>query len=80
MRVFFVRMLRRLKQNVVAGIRLALFLKVRVLDFRISPEDYTALFVFNLLVWLVVGMLRFGFSGALNPAALSLHTFTVGAS
>ena len=71
MRVFFVRLLRRLKQNLVAGIRLALFLKVRVLDFRISPEDYTALFVFNLLVWLVVGMLRFGFSGALNPAALT---------
>jgi hypothetical protein len=65
-------LLHRLKQNIFAGTRLALFLRVRVLDFRISPEDYAALFAFNLLVWLGAGMLRGGFPGAVNWAALTI--------
>ena len=77
MRAALTRLLRDLKQNVIAGIRLALFLRVRALDFRVSPEDYAALFAFNLLVWLAAGMLRLGFPGELNPAALTLPLLQV---
>lgn len=66
------RLLRGLKQNVLSGIRLALFLKVRALDFRVSAEDYAVLFVFNLLVWLAAGMARIGFPGVLNLSALTI--------
>jgi hypothetical protein len=71
------RLLRDLKQNVSAGIRLALFLRVRALDFRVSPEDYVVLFAFNLLVWLAAGMLRVGFPGVFNAAALTVPLLQV---
>ncbi len=77
MRAAFMRSLRDLKQNVNSGIRLALFLRVRALDFRVSPEDYVVLFVFNLLVWLAAGMLRIGFPGAFNAAALTVPMLQV---
>lgn len=64
--------LRRLRQNVLAGFRLGLFLRVRPLDFRVSAEDYAVLLVFNLLVWLGAGMLQTGFPGVLNLAALNV--------
>ncbi len=66
------RLLQGLKHNVIAGTRLALFMRVRTLDFRVSAEDYAVLFVFNLLLWLVGGMLRAGFPGAVNLSALTV--------
>jgi hypothetical protein len=65
-------LLQGLQRNVLAGTRLALFLRVRMLDFRVSAEDYAALFVFNLVVWLGGGMLRAGFPGTVNWSALTI--------
>jgi len=63
-------LLQRLKRNLVAGVRLAAFLPVSRYDFRVSPGDFTLLFAFNLLAWLVGGMLRGGFPGYVDYAAL----------
>lgn len=63
-------LLRRLFRNVRAGLRLALFMRVRPLDFRVSAEDYAALVVLNLLVWIACGVFRGGFPGYIEPAAL----------
>jgi len=60
-----------LKRNLLAGTRLALFLPVRALDFRISIGQYVALVVASLGFWLVVGMLRAGFPGTVDFGALT---------
>ena len=65
-------LLRGLKHNLGAGVRLALFLRVSRYDFRISPGDFALLWVFNLLVWLAGGMLRGGFPGYVDFGALPL--------
>jgi hypothetical protein len=61
---------RGLKQNLVAGARLALFLPVRALDFRISAVDYLALLLAGFVFWFAGGMLRTGFPGYLDADAL----------
>lgn len=63
-------LLQRLKRNLEAGVRLAAFLPVSRYDFRVSPGDFTLLFAFNLLAWLAGGMLRGGFPGYVDYAAL----------
>ena len=55
-----------LRQNILAGTRLALFLPVRALDFSISIGQYVALVFASLAFWLGGGMLR-----------ASLGTYTV---
>jgi len=65
-------LLQGLKRNVLAGARLALFLRVSSYDFRISPGDFVLLWAFNLLAWLAGGMLRGGFPGYVDFAALPL--------
>src|SRR5436190_1173966 len=60
-----------LKQNLLAGTRLALFLPVRALDFRISIGQYAALVFVSLGFWLVGGMLRAGFPGTVDFGALT---------
>ena len=60
-----------LKQNLLAGTRLALFLPVRALDFRISIGQYAALVFASLAFWLVGGMLRAGFPGTVDFGALT---------
>src|SRR5258706_341048 len=60
-----------LKQNLLAGTRLALFLPVRALDFRISIGRYVALVFASLAFWLVGGMLRTGFPGTVDFGALT---------
>ena len=60
-----------LKQNLLAGTRLALFLPVRALDFRISIGQYVALVFASLAFWLVGGMLRAGFPGTVDFGALT---------
>jgi hypothetical protein len=59
-----------LKQNLVAGARLALFLPVRALDFRVSAADYLALLLAGFVFWFAGGMLRTGFPGYLDTDAL----------
>src|SRR5260370_10774286 len=61
-----------LKQNLLAGGRLALFLPVRALDFRISIGQYVALVFTSLVFWFAGGMLREGFPGTLDFGALTV--------
>jgi hypothetical protein len=63
--------LSRLFINLKAGTRLALFLPVRTLDFRVSGADYAMLLGLSLTSWLLGGMLRTGFPGSVDGAALS---------
>src|SRR5438309_359315 len=60
-----------LKHNLLAGTRLALFLPVRALDFRISVGQYVALVFASFAFWLVGGMLRAGFPGTVDFGALT---------
>jgi hypothetical protein len=61
-----------LKQNLLAGARLALFLPVRALDFRVSIDQYVALVFASLAFWLAGGMLREGFPGTVDFGALTI--------
>src|SRR5207249_11838357 len=61
-----------LKRNLLAGARLALFLPVRALDFHISIGQYVAMIFASLAFWLVGGMLRAGFPGTVDLAALTV--------
>ncbi|TMH45007.1 MAG: hypothetical protein E6H59_06560, partial [Betaproteobacteria bacterium] len=61
-----------LKQNLLAGTRLALFLPVRALDFRISIGQYVALVFASLAFWLAGGMLHAGFPGTVEFGALTV--------
>ncbi len=63
-------LLRGLKHNLKAGLRLATFLRVSRYDFRVSPGDFVLLWAFNLLAWLAGGMLRGGFPGYVDFGAL----------
>jgi len=65
-------LLQGLKRNLLAGVRLALFLRVSRYDFRISPGDFVLLWAFNLLAWLAGGMLRGGFPGYIDYGALPM--------
>jgi len=60
-----------LGRNLIAGTRLALFLPVRALDFRISIGQYVALVFASLAFWLAGGMLRAGFPGTVDFGALT---------
>lgn len=66
------QLLQGLGRNLKAGIRLAAFLPVSRYDFRIAPGDFALLWTFNLLAWLAGGMLRGGFPGYVDYAALPL--------
>jgi len=61
-----------LGQNLLAGTRLALFLPVRALDFRISIGQYVALVFASLAFWVAGGMLRAGFPGTIDFGALTV--------
>ena len=63
-------LLQGLRRNLKAGLRLALFLPVSRYDFRVSPGDFALLWLFNLLAWLLGGMLRGGFPGYVDYGAL----------
>lgn len=65
--------LRSLYRNVVAGTRLALFMRVRPYDYRASPVDFALLIVFNLLAWLLAAALRTGMVGDFNDTAIPMY-------
>ena len=65
-------LLQGLKRNLLAGVRLAAFLRVSRYDFRVSPGDFVLLWAFNLLAWLAGGMLRGGFPGYVDYGALPM--------
>jgi hypothetical protein len=62
---------RGLAKNLLAGLRLALFLPVRALDFRVSVGQLVALVIACLALWLVLGVVRQGFPGAIDFGALT---------
>jgi hypothetical protein len=62
---------RELSNNLRAGARLALFLPVRPLDFRISAAQCAALVLACLAVWLALGVLRHGLPGNVEFGALT---------
>lgn len=59
-------------RNLSAGTRLALFLPVRWLHFRVSPAQFAMLAAFNLLVWAVSATLQAD-GGVLNMAGLAAY-------
>jgi hypothetical protein len=59
-----------LAANLAAGTRLAFFLPVRATDFRISAGQYAMVLSASFAAWLLGGMARGGFPGAVNSAAL----------
>lgn len=59
-----------LKANVTAGTRLAMFMPVRIVDFRISAGHYALLVTASFMAWLLGGMARSGFPGDFDPGAL----------
>ena len=61
-----------LRGNLRAGTRLALFLPVDAADIRVSAANYAWLVAVSFAVWLLGGMAREGFPGAINPGALTL--------
>jgi len=61
-----------LKQNLVAGTRLALFLPARALDFRVSIGQYVALIATSLAFWLAAGVARHGLFGSIDFNALTV--------
>jgi Peptidase C13 family len=63
-------LLRGLVRNLLAGLRLALFLRVRALDFRISAGQFVALVIACLALWLALGVARQGVPGTLDLGAL----------
>ena len=65
-------LLRGLRANLLAGTRLALFLRVSRFDFRISAGNYAVLVAAGLAFWLAGGVVREGFPGALDARALTV--------
>src|SRR5436853_4539577 len=66
-----------LYRNLVAGTRLALFLPVRALDFRVSPLHYSLLIAFNFVVWLLAAALRTGAEGEFDTAAPAIYLASI---
>ena len=65
-------LLHGLARNLIAGVRLAAFLRVSRYEFRVSPGDFVLLWLFNLVAWLAGGMLRGGFPGYIDFRALPM--------
>jgi hypothetical protein len=63
---------RDLAANLRAGTRLALFMPVNAREIRVSGAHYALLVVVSFTVWLLGGMAREGFPGAINPGALTV--------
>ena len=66
-------MIPALLRNVAAGARLALFLRLRPFDFRVSALDFALLVLFNIIVWLLVSGARVGFEGEIDLWALIVY-------
>jgi hypothetical protein len=64
-------LLHGLASNLLAGARLAVFARVRALDFRFSGGQVVGLALACLALWLVLGVVRQGFPGAVHFGALT---------
>lgn len=66
-----------LYRNLVAGARLALFMRVRAFDYRVSALDYTSLLAFNFAMWVGAAAIRAGLEGEFDPAALPIYLASI---
>jgi hypothetical protein len=64
-------LLRGLLRNLLAGTRLAFFLPVRALDFRVSAGQGLALAALGLALWLVLSFVEQGIPGTVDISALT---------
>ena len=69
--------LHALGRNLAAGARLALFLRVRSYDYRVSAADFALLLAFNFVVMVIAGALRAGFAGTFNPSVAPVYLASV---
>ncbi|HTM58863.1 MAG TPA: C13 family peptidase [Burkholderiales bacterium] len=67
------RHLAALYRNLVAGTRLALFLRVRPYDYRAAPLDYALLVGFNFCVWIAAAAIRTGMVGDFDSVAVPIY-------
>ena len=65
------RLAHGLRCNLVAGVRLAAFVPVGPLDYRVSPADFTVLFAFSALVAAGGSFVRGGLPGSFDFGATS---------
>ena len=68
---------RSLLRNLVAGVRLALFLPVRDSDFRASATQYALLVVFSFAFWVGAAAAGAGFEGEFDSSALVVYLAAV---
>ena len=66
-----------LYRNLVAGAALALFMRVRPFDYRVSPVDYAWLLAFNFALWVGAAAIRAGLEGEFDPAALPIYLASI---
>src|SRR5688572_2503613 len=66
-----------LGRNLAAGARLALFLRVRRYDFRVSALDFALLLACNFLVMVAASALRAGFVGSFDAAVAPIYLASV---
>jgi hypothetical protein len=59
-----------LRCNLVAGVRLATFVRVEPLDYRVSPADFAVLFAFGVLVAAAGSFVRGGVPGSFDFGAI----------
>jgi hypothetical protein len=67
----------QLGRNLLAGLRLALFLPLRAHAFRVSALQYALLIAFNLLLWIAAWAARAGFEGEADFSAFPVYFSTV---
>lgn len=59
--------------NLIAGLRLALFLPLRAQAFRVGAGAFVGLALFNVLVWFAADFARVGWPGELQSTALETY-------
>jgi Peptidase C13 family len=69
--------LHALGRNLAAGARLALFLRVRAHDYRVSPLDFALLLAFNFVVMVAAAAARAGFVGSFDPAVAPVYLASI---
>src|SRR5258706_9599359 len=63
----------QLARNLLAGVRLALFLPLRAEAFRASPGQFVLLALVNFAVWVAAAGARSGFAGEFQPSAAGVY-------
>lgn len=72
-------LVRDFARNLLSGLRLSLLMlrRLRVADFRVSPDQLVLLCALQLLLTLAIGMISIDSNGVFNPAGLSDEVFFI---